>query len=544
VQLRAARQRSVAKIVLRAGSRFGVAAFFLVGANSALQNAVAEGDTRTISFHHLHTDETITITYKRDGRYDEAALKKLNWFMRDWRRQEETQMDPHLFDLLWEANREVDGKQPIQIVCGFRSPETNAMLRERSTGVAQFSQHTHGQAIDFYIPGVPLAEIRAVGLRMQRGGVGFYPTSGSPFVHLDTGTVRHWPQIARGDLERIFPDGRTVHIPSDGKPLANYKLALLDVEQHGAVPSATSLEAAREAGVITASDEEIAAQQQPKQRSLFARLFGRGKEADDDDSVEQAKPARTLVAASLTPPKLALPKAAAPAKPVVVASAAPVPALAPAMPTVVASLAPLPTPAPVHQAVPLPEARPQIAAAVATAPTREETFATASLGTTWRGSIEKGPELPAAMQVAAAGPAPTALSYAETPMPVPAPSHLRPMGATMPRLPAEATLIPASSASTVMTASTLSGGGANYDSPWLRAAVLTPSFTAYMSSNHAGESFNAQAIVPLLQKPTMSLAMTFSADPNYGMVADRFTGHAVVFLATTTFIQPQALSMR
>jgi hypothetical protein len=95
-----------------------------------------------------------------------------------------------------------------------------------------------------------------------------------------------------------------------------------------------------------------------------------------------------------------------------------------------------------------------------------------------------------------------------------------------------------------MTASTLSGGGANYDSPWLRAAVLTPSFTAYMSSNHAGESFNAQAIVPLLQKPTMSLAMTFSADPNYGMVADRFTGHAVVFLATATFIQQQALSMR
>ena len=545
MQLRAARERSVAEIVLRAGSRFGVAALFLFAANDALQNAVAEGDTRTISFHHVHTDENITITYKRDGRYDEAALKKLNWFMRDWRRQEEAQMDPHLFDLLWEANREVDGKQPIQIICGFRSPETNVMLRERSTGVAQFSQHTHGQAIDFYIPGVPLAEIRTVGLRMQRGGVGFYPTSGSPFVHLDTGTVRHWPQIARNDLERIFPDGRTVHIPADGRPLANYKLALVDVERHGSVPSPTSLEKAREAGVITASDEEIAAQQQPKQRSLFARLFGRGKEADDDDSAAPAKPTRTLVAASLTPPKLALPKPA-PAKPVVVASAAPLPAPAPAKPIVVASIAPLPQPAPVQSTVPLPAARPQLVAAAA-APTREETFATASLGVSWRGSIEKGPELPAPMQVAAAEPAQTALSYSAEmpmPMPVPAPSRLRPMGSTMPRLPAEATMIPASSASTVTTASTLSGGGTNYESPWLRAAMLTPSFTVYMSSNHAGESFNAKAIEPLLQKPAMSLAMTFSADPNYGMVADHFTGHAVVFLATATFTRPQALSMR
>ncbi len=164
-------------------------------------------------------------------------------------------MDPHLFDLLWETYREVGATEPIQVICGYRSPGTNAMLRARSSGVAQFSQHINGNAIDFYIPGVPLAKVRAEGLRLQRGGVGFYPTSGSPFVHMDTGTIRHWPRIPREELVKIFPDGRTVHIPADGQPLPGYALALADVERHGAVPSGTSLEAAREAGVITASQE-------------------------------------------------------------------------------------------------------------------------------------------------------------------------------------------------------------------------------------------------------------------------------------------------
>jgi len=213
-------------ILVRAGARLGVAGLFLFGANDALQTAVAEGDTRTITFHHLHTGEDIAITYKRNGRYDEAALKKLDWFMRDWRREASTHMDPHLFDLLWEAYREVDGSEPIQVVCGYRSPATNSMLRARSNGVAQFSQHTHGQAMDFSIPSVPLQKIRAVGLRMQRGGVGFYPTSGSPFVHLDTGTIRHWPRMTHEQLAKVFPDGRTVHVPSDGQPLPGYPLAL------------------------------------------------------------------------------------------------------------------------------------------------------------------------------------------------------------------------------------------------------------------------------------------------------------------------------
>jgi len=492
--------------MLRAGTRLSIAALFLLAANDALQNAVAEGDTRTLSFHHLHTGENITVTYKRDGRYDEAALKKLDWFMRDWRRNEEVQMDPHLYDLLWEVEREVGATAPIDVVCGYRSPQTNAMLRERSTGVAQFSEHTHGQAIDFYIPGVPLAKIREVGLWLQRGGVGFYPTSGSPFVHLDTGSIRHWPRIARSTLQKIFPDGRTVHIPTDGKPMPGYKLALQEVERHGNVPSEMSLETAREAQVISASDEEYAMQIVPKKGTMVARLFGK-----DEDYATPATggPALTAVA-SLNPPQ---PK-----------------------PTVVASLTP-PKTAPVERAVPLPAARPPIAVASATAPTREETFVTASLGN-WRGKVEAAP-------LEAAKPAPVALAYAhETPMPIPAPMRLRPMGANLPKLPAEATLIPRASNDTVTTASTLIGGGESMGSPWLRAAMLTPSVSVYMSSNHAGESYNAKALVPLLQKPQMALAMTFSADPTAGMEADHFSGHAVTFIATATFARPQMVSMR
>ena len=174
------RQHSVVLSLARAGSRIGIAGALLLGASNSLQNAVAEGDTRTLSFHHVHTGEDITVTFKRDGRYDDAALKKLDWFMRDWRKEQDTHMDPHIFDLLWEVNRDVEGTQPINIICGYRSPGTNEMLRERSSGVARHSQHLNGQAIDFYIPGVPLATIRAEGLKLQRGGVGFYPTSRIP----------------------------------------------------------------------------------------------------------------------------------------------------------------------------------------------------------------------------------------------------------------------------------------------------------------------------------------------------------------------------
>ena len=153
-------------------------------------------------------------------------------------------MDRHLFDILWEVYRDVDARKPIQIISSYRSPSTNAMLRRRSSGVARHSQHMLGHAMDFFIPEVPLEQIRFAGLRLQRGGVGFYPTSGSPFVHLDTGSIRHWPRMTHDQLVRVFPEGRTVHVPSDGVPLKGYELARADIEKRGngdaAAPSARS----------------------------------------------------------------------------------------------------------------------------------------------------------------------------------------------------------------------------------------------------------------------------------------------------------------
>src|SRR5262249_11542758 len=136
-------------------------------------------------------------------------------------------MDPQLLDLIWEVYQEVGAKEPVQIVCGFRSPATNAMLRRRSKGVAQFSQHMLGKAIDFYVPGVSLEQIRYAGLRMQRGGVGFYPTSGSPFVHLDTGSVRHWPRMGSDQLARVLATPLKTHYADHRRP-ATTQVALND----------------------------------------------------------------------------------------------------------------------------------------------------------------------------------------------------------------------------------------------------------------------------------------------------------------------------
>jgi len=274
----------------------GLAVLLLLFGGRALQNAIAEGDTRTISMHHAHTGEDITITYKRNGRYDEAALEKLNWFLRDWRRNKEIRMDPHLIDLVWEVQRETGSKQPIWVVCGYRSPETNAMLRRRSGGVARFSQHMLGHAMDFFIPGVPLEELRVIGLRLQRGGVGFYPTSGSPFVHMDTGGVRYWPRMTREQLVRVFPDGRTVHIPSDGRPLSGYALALADIRKRGGSPSERSIEAARNAGIEVA-DLGI----EHHRVNSIAQFLGLAHD-DEEEEVAAATPAPAAVAATTRAP--------------------------------------------------------------------------------------------------------------------------------------------------------------------------------------------------------------------------------------------------
>ena len=491
----------------------------MLAGSDSLQNASAEGDTRTLSFHHVHTDENITVTFKRNGRYDDAALKKLDWFMRDWRKEQETHMDPHLFDLMWEVYRETGATQPIDVICGFRSPATNAMLRARSTGVAQFSQHINGQAIDFFIPGVPLDKIRAAGLRMQRGGVGFYPTSGSPFVHMDTGTIRHWPRIAREELVKIFPDGRTVHIPADGHPLPGYALALADVERQGHVPSATSLETAREAGVINEREEQVA--ERPK-RNIFARLFGIGKDEDERSEAPPSAPAprhtrASVAVASITPPKHVATERIAPAlrpKPAAVAAVNPQPA---AQTYATASLPDnVVFDARLSNKV---ETRPL-------APGNASPFELASVDSTPTGS--------------------TVLAYA-TEAERPVATRARPMGSNLPKLPVEAKPIAAPSVPAAMVkppaTAAMSIGGQRADSPWMRAAMLTPSVSRFMTATRIGP-IDMRWLSSLMDKPSASLAMTFSADPHLGLFAEQFTGEAVVFLATANFAPQTTASLR
>lgn len=202
----------------------------LVAPNS-LQTANANGDTRALIMYHNHTRERIDIIYKRDGRYDDEALKKIDWFLRDWRKGRSVQMDPQLLDLVWEVYHELGASSAIRIICGYRDEGTNSMLRSRSNGVAQHSQHTQGRAMDIAIPGVPTAKLRELGMLKQKGGVGYYPSSG--FVHLDVSNVRAWPRMNTQQLVQLFPHGETLHLPSDGPPLPGYQLALAKLGRDG-----------------------------------------------------------------------------------------------------------------------------------------------------------------------------------------------------------------------------------------------------------------------------------------------------------------------
>jgi len=191
------------------------------------QRASATGETRTISMFNIHTEEAITVTFKRDGKYDPNALNQLNHFMRDWRKDQSREMDPELIDLIWTLHKELGSQEPVKLICGYRTAATNESLRRRGGGQAKASQHILGKAADLVFPDVPLKTLRNSALVQEWGGVGYYPTSGVPFVHVDTGRVRMWPRIPRLELAALFPSGHSQYVPIDGKPItpADYKLA-------------------------------------------------------------------------------------------------------------------------------------------------------------------------------------------------------------------------------------------------------------------------------------------------------------------------------
>jgi uncharacterized protein YcbK (DUF882 family) len=505
-----------------------VALLLAISCNN-LQNATAEGDTRTISFHHIHTDEDLTITYKVNGRYDDEALKKINYELRDWRKNETIEMDPRLIDLVWEVHRDVGSTDPIQVVCGYRSPATNAMLRQRSSGVAKFSQHTLGKAMDFYIPGVPLEHLRAVGLYLERGGVGFYPTSGSPFVHLDTGSVRHWPAVAAGDMPRLMAEGHDLHASAENVQTAHNNrpqtvVAALFGGHAAPTPTADAPPAARvdpphvaaAKPVVVVAAVKPTVQPAPKPKALPATY----EVASAESKPVQLRPAQ---AASL------FGKDAGSANdlinhsdywhglqgpdPTDVARANADPANAPPRP-----------PAPIWATIP--------AATVpaATTPTID-TQATASLAP-W--------PLPARDPHAG-----SVLAYADPTTPVATP-RASPMGSVTARpvAPPDTTVAlkrsgdrpsvisqpPAPPAPVAANSKT----GDRFDDPWLRAMIVSPSAQNFMSASLFGGA-DYRGLAPLLQKPTTTVMMTFSDDSHPDLSTKKFTGTAVVFVSTVTF---------
>ncbi len=146
---------------------------------------------RVLSFHHLHTDERLTLTYRKGDHYQRSSLTRLDHFLRDFRTGDITAIDPKLFDLLFDIKQSLGHDDAVfEIVSGYRSPKTNAMLSRASSGVAKRSLHMSGKAIDIRLSDMPTRSIRDAALRLARGGVGYY--SRSNFVHLDTGNVRQW----------------------------------------------------------------------------------------------------------------------------------------------------------------------------------------------------------------------------------------------------------------------------------------------------------------------------------------------------------------
>jgi uncharacterized protein YcbK (DUF882 family) len=499
----------------RASCQAGLAALLLLMGAGSVHDATALNQTRTLSFHHTHSDEDLTVTFKSDGRYDEEALKKLNHYLRDWRTQDEIVMDRHLFDILWEVYRDVDGKKPIQIVSSYRSPATNAMLRRRSSGVARFSQHMLGHAMDFYIPDVPLEQIRYAGLRLQRGGVGFYPTSGSPFVHLDTGNIRHWPRMTHDQLAQVFPNGRTVHVPSDGVPLKGYELARADIEKRG--------------------DGEAAPASKP---NFFAALFKSKANEEDDDAASAAlaedKPAQA-------PTKSADPVPTPRAKPQIAASLQ----LASADVQMVQPAKPKPAAAPAADKT---EPKPQTPADIINArgfwgdaPASPKQATPAQIAAiNARRAIAADPEatasVPSAYEAFAyAPPSSSPVDRANiVAASAPIPRGVHPSTASRNAAPAteiNTVAVKGAQGQDGQIATSARIAGAKGNDIWLRIMLLTPSVSTSMSVTQMGD-IDLTMMRAFFVKPQSAVAMSFSDDPMMGLSCDRFSGSATVKLQT------------
>ncbi len=150
----------------------------------------AQDVKRALNFNNIHTGERLNIEYWAEGNYVSGALGTIDHLLRDYRNGEIHPIDPRLLDLLHTINGKLDTVEPFEVISGYRSPATNAMLHAESHGVAAHSLHMKGMAIDIRVPGRTLADLHATAMSLRDGGVGYYP--GPDFVHVDVGRVRYW----------------------------------------------------------------------------------------------------------------------------------------------------------------------------------------------------------------------------------------------------------------------------------------------------------------------------------------------------------------
>jgi uncharacterized protein YcbK (DUF882 family) len=174
----------------RRGVLIGAGAAIVAGVASPAIANVGRANVRRLSFDNLHTGEKVDAEYWADGAYIPDALKEFNRVLRDFRTGDVHAIDRSLLNVLVLLRAELETDAALEIISGYRSPKTNAMLRKKSKGVAASSLHMDGMAIDIRISGRQLAQVRDAAISLSAGGVGYYPKDG--FVHVDTGFVRHW----------------------------------------------------------------------------------------------------------------------------------------------------------------------------------------------------------------------------------------------------------------------------------------------------------------------------------------------------------------
>jgi uncharacterized protein YcbK (DUF882 family) len=179
------------RFLVTAGGMCGTLASLAASAALAVPAALATGRARRcVSFVHTHTGETLRAAYFQDDGYQAQCLAQVDYLLRDFRTGDVHRIDPALLDILFDLQTLADRDGPYEVISGYRSPATNAMLHRSSDGVAQHSMHLEGRAIDVRLRGFATSKLAAYARSLGRGGVGFYARS--DFVHVDTGRVRVW----------------------------------------------------------------------------------------------------------------------------------------------------------------------------------------------------------------------------------------------------------------------------------------------------------------------------------------------------------------